>query len=184
MSKISKIKCIKHIKCADTPVYDIGVKKNSNFTLANGLVVHNCKPYQYFRSTIYERRIDMYSSKKLIDELIDLERNVNTGKIDHPNGGAKDAADAVCGALFNASQNAEQFAYDYGEVYETMDNINSQASTYEGMRRQIALDFEEELKNISNFTYAKQSKKQGESLYKDFGMGPSKQVVFDPFVIM
>lgn len=183
MSKISKIKCIKHIKCADTPVYDIGVKKNSNFILANGLVVHNCKPYQYFRSTLYEKRIEMYSSKELVDELIDLERNINTGKVDHPDGGAKDAADAVCGALFNASQNAEQFAYDYGELYDTIQDVNAYSSNKEVLKKQIAVDFEEELKNISNFTYAKQEKKQN-GLYKDFGFGPSKPVVYDPFVIM
>ena len=145
---------------------------------------HVCKPYQYFRSTLYEKRIEMYSSKELVDELIDLERNINTGKVDHPDGGAKDAADAVCGALFNASQNAEQFAYDYGELYDTMQNINSQASTYEGLKKQITLDFEEELKQISNFNFAKQSKKQQDSLYKDFGFGPSKPVNYDPFVIM
>ena len=63
MSKISKIKCIKHIKCADTPVYDIGVKKNSNFILANGLVVHNCKPYQYLKSTLYDLVYNKYYIK-------------------------------------------------------------------------------------------------------------------------
>ena len=145
---------------------------------------HICKPYQYFRSTLYERRVEMYSCKLLIDELIDLERNINTGKVDHPNGGSKDMADAVCGAIFNASQNAEQFAYDYGELYDTIHNVNSYASTYEGQRKQIALDFEEELKNISNFTYAKQNKNNNNSLYKDFGLGPSKPAVYDPFVIM
>ena len=141
-----------------------------------------CKPYQYFRSTLYEKRIDMYLSKELVDELVDLERNINTGKVDHPDGGAKDAADAVCGALFNASQNAEQFAYDYGELYDTVSLVNSGSSSPEEARKQITIDFEEELKNISNFTLAKQDKNK--NLYKDFGMGQSKKVVWDPFVIM
>lgn len=42
-----------------------------------------CKPYQYLKSTIYERRFIMYKSKRLFDEFIDIERNSNTGKIDH-----------------------------------------------------------------------------------------------------
>lgn len=29
---------------------------------------HICKPYQYFRSTIYEKRLDIYNSKTLIEE--------------------------------------------------------------------------------------------------------------------
>lgn len=48
---------------------------------------HVCKPYQYFKSTIYEKRLDIYESEKLTNEIIDLERNVNTGKVDHPDGG-------------------------------------------------------------------------------------------------
>lgn len=91
-----KIKSIKKVSCNKTPVYDINVPIYHNFVLANGLVVHNCVPYQYFRSTIYEKRIEMYNDKILISELIDLERNIDTGKVDHPDGGAKDVADAVC----------------------------------------------------------------------------------------
>jgi DNA gyrase subunit B len=44
-------------------------------------------PYQYFKSTIYEKRIEMYHDKTLIRQIIDLERNIDTGKIDHPDGG-------------------------------------------------------------------------------------------------
>ena len=46
-----------------------------------------CKPYQYLKSTIYEKRIEMYEDKILVAELIDLERNIDTGKVDHPDGG-------------------------------------------------------------------------------------------------
>lgn len=46
-----------------------------------------CIPYQYLRSTIYEKRLEIYEDKLLISELIDLERNMDTGKIDHPDGG-------------------------------------------------------------------------------------------------
>ena len=41
-----------------------------------------CIPYQYLRSTIYEKRLEIYEDKLLISELIDLERNMDTGKID------------------------------------------------------------------------------------------------------
>lgn len=42
-----------------------------------------CKPYQYFKSVIYENRIRMYENKLLTEEIIGLERNNNSGKVDH-----------------------------------------------------------------------------------------------------
>lgn len=107
-----------------------------------------CKPYQYFKSTIYEKRIEMYDSECLIDEIIDLERNINTGKIDHPDGGKKDVSDAVCGAVYNASRNAEQYAYDYGENVESIIDTNTTSSS--SSKQQMTIDFEEELKKAFN----------------------------------
>ena len=48
---------------------------------------HVCVPYQYFKSTIYEKRLEMYHDKMLIRQIIELERNIDSGKIDHPDGG-------------------------------------------------------------------------------------------------
>lgn len=78
-----KIKSIKKIKTKPIPVFDISVEKNHNFILKDGCVVHNCKPYQYLKSTIYEERMEMYENVLLTEELIGLERNNNSGKIDH-----------------------------------------------------------------------------------------------------
>lgn len=103
-----------------------------------------CVPYQYFRSTIYEKRIEMYNDKILISELIDLERNIDTGKVDHPDGGAKDAADAVCGAVFNASKHAEEFAYDYGEQAEDILRLNSEEFDNDNLK-QLTVNLEQEL---------------------------------------
>jgi hypothetical protein len=50
--------------------------------------------------------------------LVNLERNIHTGKIDHPEKGSKDVADALCGATWMASQSAEQFGYEFGESLE------------------------------------------------------------------
>ena len=66
----------------------------------------------------------MYNSKRLFDEFIDIERNVNNGKIDHSPNGHKDALDAVCGATFTASKYAEQFAFDYGEDLDTLTKVS------------------------------------------------------------
>lgn len=107
------------------------------------------KPYQYLKSTIYEKRVELYDSKNLIDEIIDLERNINTGKVDHPDGGKKDVADALCGAVYNASKNAEQFAFEWGESLDTITTTNAMPSDAV-IRQQITLEFEEELKKTFN----------------------------------
>lgn len=109
---------------------------------------HVCVPYQYFKSTINEKRLEMYNDKMLIHQMIVLERNIESGKIDHPAGEAKDVCDAVCGAIFNASRNAEQFAYEYGESAEQLLAINSDSSSRDDMR-QLTLDMEEELKKVN-----------------------------------
>lgn len=106
---------------------------------------HVNKPYQYFKSSIYEKRFKMYHCKTLQDEIIDLERNINTGRVDHPASGKKDQSDAVCGAIFNASKHAEEFAYEYGE---DLDAILEQNLSTEQTKQQLTIDFEEELKKV------------------------------------
>lgn len=107
---------------------------------------HICKPYQYLKSTIDEGRIRLYPSKKLITELTELERNINTGKVDHPPNGSKDAADAVCGATFTASKYAEEFAFDYGEDLDTV--IEANKSENEIAQEQLTVDFQKELEKM------------------------------------
>lgn len=111
---------------------------------------HICKPYQYLRSTIYEERIEIYENILLTEELLGLERDNNSGKIDHsPNGiNSKDQADALCGAVWNASQHAEEYAYDYGESLEEMTSVNKEDNSFNA--QQIAIDFEQEMMKILN----------------------------------
>lgn len=141
---------------------------------------HVCEPYQYFRSTIYEKRIDTYDTKALTEEIINLERDSN-GKVDHPMGGtvgSKDIADAVCGSVWNASLHAEEFAFDYGETLDTITEVSS-SKNGETARRQIAVDFEEELNKIFDPMQRRQSKEKSNkqshtTTFRDFGMGSAQ----------
>lgn len=88
---------------------------------------HINHPYQYFKTTLYEERIEMYDSQLITEEVLQLERLQN-GKIEHADGGktgSKDVSDAITGALYNASQHADEFAFDYAETYDTMVQANS-----------------------------------------------------------
>lgn len=127
---------------------------------------HVCKPYQYLRSTIYEERIEMFDSVLLREELLGLERDNNSGKIDHSPStiNSKDTSDAICGAVWNASQNAEQFAFDYGETLT--DIITTNASDPTGQN--INVNFEEELKRAFS------RKNTANNNQMDFGMGVAK----------
>lgn len=183
----SKITNITKIKCEPTKVFDITVSKNHNFILNNGLVVHNCQPYQYLRSCLYENRFELYNSERLYDELVLLERNINTGKIDHPPNGHKDVADAVCGAIFNASKYADEYAFEYGEDIEIMLDV-SKSTSLEDNYQELITEFENELNqtfdpmhrkvnadkgtNVNVPTQYSDEEKYG-NIYCDFGLGKS-----------
>lgn len=108
-----------------------------------------CLPYAYFKNTIYENRLIIYECSHLTNEIISLERYEN-GKVDHPANGSKDAADAVCGSIYNASQHAEEFEFDFGEDLSLITQIGNITSNEESKKKQIVLDFEQELKKVVN----------------------------------
>ena len=132
-----------------------------------------CLPYQYLRNTIYEKRIECYESVLLKEELIGLERDNNSGKVDHSPSGinSKDSADAICGAVYNASQHADEFAYEYGEDIQNTLDVSNQSDARE--KEQITVNFEDELKTAFN-TFRNDGNEQSTSKNvknMDFGMG-------------
>lgn len=149
-----------------------------------------CIPYQYLKNTIYEERIEIPQNKLLQQEFIGLKRDAN-GKIDHDSSGinSKDSADSITGALYNASQHADQFAFEFGESLDfTIDtNLNNDASE----KTQVTIAFEQELqerlnpfKNLKQESIDKpvvkedieQIKKTEKDVFKDFGLGKAKPV--------
>lgn len=106
-----------------------------------------CEPYHYFRSSIYEKRIEVYKTELLTEEVIGLEK-LSDGHVDHTTSGinSKDVSDAVCGAIFEASKHADEFAYDYGESLQETVTVNA---TQESLSTQeIAVEFETEMQKL------------------------------------
>lgn len=130
-----------------------------------------CLPYAYLKNAIYEQRIIMYESELLTEELLGLERNGNTGKVDHPDGGrygSKDAADAVAASIWNASNHADEFAFEYGEDLDVTVEVSKQP-TVANDRKQIEINMEEMLNRIHDpITQKKQNKPDN---FIDFGFG-------------
>jgi len=129
-----------------------------------------CLPYVYFKSTLYDRRLEVYEDCPfLTEEVLGLERQ-SDGHINHPEGGtqgSKDAIDAIVGALWHGTEYADQFAYDYGENYEIMNDVNNNILDA-SLKNQMILDFEQELAKANSFTRAIQDdiKKQNEEIAK------------------
>lgn len=106
-----------------------------------------CLPYAFFKSAIYERHLQLYKDCELLtNEIVSLER-LSDGHIDHPQNFSKDQSDAVCGALFLASEFAEEYSYDYGENLSTSLDVNVENSD-EYKKHQMIAEFQEELTKI------------------------------------
>lgn len=143
-----------------------------------------CLPYAYLKSTIYDRRLKVYDRCDfLTEEVLGLERE-SDGHINHPeNGtqGSKDAIDAVCGALWNASKHADEFAFEYGETLDTIIDVSNQTDTLD--KKQLTINFEEELNKAFDIMQEKTAKINEHDMnqFMDFGMG--KAQVIDPFYL-
>ena len=134
-----------------------------------------CLPYAFFKSAIYERHLQLYKDCELLtNEIVSLER-LSDGHIDHPQNFSKDQSDAVCGALFLASEFAEEYAYDYGENLEASLSVSVEASD-EYKKHQMIADFQEELTRIyADMAIVNEEldyrKKQEYELYQDIMNG-------------
>lgn len=108
-------------------------------------------PYQYLKNTIYEERIALFEHNLLTEELIGLERDNNTGRVDHTPSGinSKDCADAICGAIWNASQHAEEYDFEYGETLDTLIDVSDDTMYSSNGRQAEIISFEEELRKAT-----------------------------------
>lgn len=106
--------------------------------------------YAYLKSTIYERRIEVYDDCEfLTEEVLGLEK-LSDGHIEHPEGGtqgSKDSIDAITGSLWNASQHCEEYAYEYGENLDLLVDVNrDELDEKEQDKKQIVINYEDELR--------------------------------------
>lgn len=143
-----------------------------------------CEPYHYFRSTIYENRLQVYKTQLLTEEVIGLEK-LSDGHVDHTTSGinSKDISDAVCGAIFEASKHGEQFAFDYGEDLDVVKDV-SKTVTIQSQTQEINEAFQQELQKMfdpmarhiqkTEQTKPDNTQQQKKSPYTDFGNGAAQ----------
>ena len=111
---------------------------------------HQQIQYAYFKTTMTDRRLDVYRKCDfLTEEVLGLER-LSDGHIEHPDAGksgSKDQIDAVVGALWNASLNAQEYAINYGDNLDAALNVSTTLSA-EKTQKQMVLDYQAELQKI------------------------------------
>ena len=66
-----------------------------------------CRPYDFCKTAAYEGRLNIPVHPKLQKEMLMLEKNVKTGKIDHPPGASKDLSDALAGIVYGLTMRRE-----------------------------------------------------------------------------
>jgi hypothetical protein len=83
--------------------------------------------YLALRSAMNDCRIGLIQIDLLETELIQLQRDVQTGKLDHPVDGSKDCSDSLAGALFNATLHKD-YLVDSMQLWNVAFDVNSNVS--------------------------------------------------------
>lgn len=66
-----------------------------------------CRAYDFTKTAAYEGRLDIPVHGKLQREMLMLEKNTKTGKVDHPPGASKDVSDALAGVVYGLTMRRE-----------------------------------------------------------------------------
>lgn len=109
--------------------------------------------YMYLKASINEKRIQMLNIPILETELINLEQNNMTGKVDHNPENSKDISDSVAGALWNASQISEEdkASLHVLDDFSSFSEVNDKSLSSE-LRDSVLENMQNDLLGISNPT--------------------------------
>jgi hypothetical protein len=99
-------------------------------------------PYDVTKTAFYDRRIRAPKHEKALSEIVRLERDPQTGRIDHPPNFSKDCADAVAGVAYGLTYRREPWVrhgvpINQGLIRQ-MHTLESKDSQSEEKRRVLA----------------------------------------------
>lgn len=100
------------------------ILEDQGFTVAKLSVDRTPEGYTTLRTILAEGRMEMLDNRLLQDEMIRLQRDSMTGKLDHPENGSKDASDSFAGAVWNAVKNNEGIPIPVKSVANAISAIN------------------------------------------------------------
>lgn len=85
------------------------------------------EPYSFLKTAFYQRRIDCPAHEFVQKEIASLEIDQKKGKVDHPDDGSKDVADAMAGVIFGLTMRREVWARHRISPYEIPEAVQSVA---------------------------------------------------------
>lgn len=102
-------------------------------------VDRNQECYGSLKDAMYEDRLIMYEYTPLANELVHLEINEKSGKVDHPVNNYKDVSDAVAGVCYHCTVESPKIAMrpEYGQFTGEDKPQPKKELTYEERERQL-----------------------------------------------
>lgn len=91
-------------------VDSLQILRGEGFVTGTGSLDRTRFPYDVTKSTLYDGRVNIPEHPKLRMELLQLEDDPKNGKIDHPENGSKDCADAFAGVVYGLTMRREIWA--------------------------------------------------------------------------
>lgn len=79
------------------------ILRDKGFTTAIRSLDRTPEGYKTLRDAMVEHRINLIKYARLENELIYLQRDTSTGKLDHPANGSKDISDSLAGSIWDLS---------------------------------------------------------------------------------
>ena len=83
--------------------------------------------YEMLKAALYDGRVDVPENGTLLNELLSLEVDAKTGKIDHQPGGTKDLADALAGVVHGLTMRREVWHQHRVNPFEAAPQLVRQA---------------------------------------------------------
>lgn len=96
------------------------------------------KPYKMLRDCLFQNAVNYYYYPPFVDEVLELEHDVEKKKVDHPVGGSKDVADALCGMVYGITTSRQYFPV---EPSPEMLGIAEEKTIETGMIQQLVSDY-------------------------------------------
>lgn len=81
--------------------------------------------YIALKDILADKRIDMLDSSLLQDELVHLQQDSITKKVDHPAGGSKDVADSFAGWIWNATKSNPGVIVSTKNIVSAIKSVNN-----------------------------------------------------------
>jgi hypothetical protein len=99
-------------------------------------------PYEILKSAFNDQRVFLPRDTHLLKELLSLERDQKTGKIDHGVHGSKDVADALAGVVYGLTMRREIWASHNISVFEIPQYLREQSVKLDSKLRSAGQDLE------------------------------------------